>query len=118
MSRRSSWAKTAVMCAIASPAAVEKSTPRSRATRFHPSRRARSMVWAASITERESRSSLATTRPQASLPRGNRTWTGARTQEMLMSVLRTAHQRGLDPAAHLIALLQAPAPLILALAPP
>lgn len=66
MSRRSSWAKTAVMLAIASPAAVEKSTPRSRATRFHPSRLARSMVEAASMTLRLSRSSLATMIPAAS----------------------------------------------------
>jgi hypothetical protein len=37
LSRRSSSPKTAVICAIAIPAGVERSTPRSSSTRFHPS---------------------------------------------------------------------------------
>lgn len=43
---------------------------------------------------------------------GNRSSRGAQTQQVLTSVLRTTHQRGLDPAAILVTLLRAPAPLV------
>jgi len=43
---------------------------------------------------------------------GNRTWRGAHTQEVLITVLRTSHQRGRDPYALLAALLCAPAPRV------
>ena len=39
---------------------------------------------------------------------GNRTARGAQTQQVLASVLRTAHQRGLDTTALLVTLLRAP----------
>jgi hypothetical protein len=48
-----------------SPAGVDVSTPRSRAFRFQPLLRARSMSAAKSRSERERRSSLATTNPSA-----------------------------------------------------
>jgi len=37
---------------------------------------------------------------------------GAQTQQILASVLRTTHQRGLDPAATLVTLLRAPTPIV------
>jgi transposase len=43
---------------------------------------------------------------------GNRTARGAQTQQVLTSVLRTAHQRGLDTTALLVTLLRAPAPTV------
>ena len=44
---------------------------------------------------------------------GNRTQNGAHTQEVLTSVLRTSHQRGIDPLPNLAALLRAPKPYVL-----
>ena len=44
---------------------------------------------------------------------GNRTTRGAQSQQVLASVLRTAHQRGLDTTALLVAALQAPKPIVL-----
>lgn len=44
---------------------------------------------------------------------GNRTPLGARTQQVLASLLRTAQQRGLDSTAVLVAALQAPKPAVL-----
>jgi transposase len=44
---------------------------------------------------------------------GNRTAHGAQTQQILASVLRTAHQRGLDTTETLMQLLQAPTPVVL-----
>jgi transposase len=43
---------------------------------------------------------------------GNRTWRGAHTQEVLITVLRTAHQQARDPYALLGALLCAPVPRV------
>jgi transposase len=43
---------------------------------------------------------------------GNRSTHGAQTQQILASVLRTSHQRGLDPAATLVTLLRAPTPIV------
>jgi transposase len=43
---------------------------------------------------------------------GNRTPRGAQTQQVLASVLRTAHQRGLDPSALFTTLLSAPHPVV------
>jgi len=43
---------------------------------------------------------------------GNRTRRGADTQQILASLLRTAHQRGLDPTDVLATLLCAPAPIV------
>lgn len=43
---------------------------------------------------------------------GNRSWHGAATQQILASVLRTAHQRQLDPHALVISLLRAPSPTV------
>ncbi|MDA8072344.1 MAG: IS66 family transposase [Actinomycetota bacterium] len=40
---------------------------------------------------------------------GNRTWDGARTQSRIMSVMRTALQRGLDPIEYLVKVARAPA---------
>jgi hypothetical protein len=42
---------------------------------------------------------------------GNRTARGAPTQEVLTSVLSTAHQRELDPTSILVTLLRAPTPI-------
>lgn len=42
---------------------------------------------------------------------GNRSARGARTQQILASVLRTTHQRGLDPTTILVTLLRAPTPI-------
>jgi transposase len=44
---------------------------------------------------------------------GNRTPRGARTQEVLTSVFRTSHQRGIDPLPNLTALLRSPKPYVL-----
>lgn len=43
---------------------------------------------------------------------GNRTWAGARTQQVLASVVRIAHQRHLDIADMFTALLRAPQPFV------
>jgi transposase len=43
---------------------------------------------------------------------GNRSARGAHTQQLLASVLRTTHQRGLDPTSILVTLLRAPNPLV------
>jgi transposase len=43
---------------------------------------------------------------------GNRSARGARTQQVLTSVLRTAHQRALDPTSLLVTLLRAPTPIV------
>jgi hypothetical protein len=43
---------------------------------------------------------------------GNRTWRGAHTQGVLMSVLRTCHQQGVDRYAILQALLRSPRPTV------
>jgi len=43
---------------------------------------------------------------------GNRSVHGAQTQQVLASVLRTTHLRGLDPAAILVTLLRAPTPIV------
>ena len=43
---------------------------------------------------------------------GNRTARGAQTQQVLASVLRTAHQRGVDPTDLLSTLLRAPQPIV------
>jgi transposase len=48
---------------------------------------------------------------------GNRTWAGARTQEVLVSVLRTCWQQGKDAFALLVALLHAPRAAIMDLVP-
>ncbi len=39
---------------------------------------------------------------------GNRTWAGARTQQILVSVLRTCWQQGKDALARLVLLLRSP----------
>lgn len=44
---------------------------------------------------------------------GNRSARGALTQQVLTSVLRTAHQRALDPTSLLVTLLRAPSPTVL-----
>jgi len=41
---------------------------------------------------------------------GNRTWVGAETQGRIMSLLRTAAQRGIDPIDFLVCLARAPSP--------
>ena len=46
---------------------------------------------------------------------GNRTWRGAATQGRMMSVLRTAAQRGLDPIDFLVRLARAPNPATVSL---
>ena len=43
---------------------------------------------------------------------GNRSVRGAQTQQVLTSVLRTTHQRGLDPAGLLATILRAPTPSV------
>lgn len=43
---------------------------------------------------------------------GNRTWHGADTQQVLMSVIRSARQQKLDPVALMRELLLAPAPTV------
>ena len=48
---------------------------------------------------------------------GNRTWEGARTQQVLVSVLRTCWQQGKDAFALLVSLLRAPRTAILDLVP-
>jgi len=48
---------------------------------------------------------------------GNRTWEGARTQQVLVSVLRTCWQQGKDAFTRLVSLLRAPRAMILDLVP-
>jgi len=48
---------------------------------------------------------------------GNRTWNGARTQQVLSSVLRTCQQQGKDAFARLLGLLRSPAAKVLDLVP-
>jgi transposase len=48
---------------------------------------------------------------------GNRTWHGARTQQILGSILRTCWQQRQDPFPGIVALLRSPTPLILDIAP-
>jgi hypothetical protein len=48
---------------------------------------------------------------------GNRTWKGARTQQILASVLRTCWQQGKDAFQQLVALLHSPQPMVLDLVP-
>jgi transposase len=48
---------------------------------------------------------------------GNRTWNGARTQQILGSVLRTCWQQGKDPFPRIVTLLRSPTPLILDIVP-
>ena len=48
---------------------------------------------------------------------GNRTWKGARTQQILASVLRTCWQQGKDAFQQLVSLLHSPQPMLLDLAP-
>jgi transposase len=48
---------------------------------------------------------------------GNRTWEGARTQQILVSVLRTCWQQGKDAFTRLVALLHAPRAVILDIVP-
>jgi hypothetical protein len=48
---------------------------------------------------------------------GNRSWHGARTQQILMSVLRTCSQQGKDAFALLVAMLRFPGRKILEIAP-
>jgi transposase len=48
---------------------------------------------------------------------GNRTWEGARTQQILVSVLRTCWQQGKDAFAGLVSLLRAPQAVILDIVP-
>ena len=48
---------------------------------------------------------------------GNRTWQGARTQQVLVSVLRTCWQQGKDAFVRLARLLRTPQAVTLDLAP-
>jgi transposase len=48
---------------------------------------------------------------------GNRTWAGARTQQVLVSVLRTCWQQGKDAFARCVGLLRAPRAVILDIVP-
>ena len=48
---------------------------------------------------------------------GNRTWEGARTQQILVSVLRTCWQQGKDAFARCVKLMRAPRTVILDLVP-
>jgi transposase len=48
---------------------------------------------------------------------GNRTWKGARTQQILASVLRTCWQQGKDAFQQLVTLLRSPQPIVLDLVP-
>ncbi len=48
---------------------------------------------------------------------GNRTWAGAQTQQILVSVLRTCWQQAKDPFARLVSLLRAPRAAILDIVP-
>lgn len=48
---------------------------------------------------------------------GNRTWNGARTQQILASVLRTCWQQGKDTFQQLVTLLRSPQPMLLDLVP-
>lgn len=44
---------------------------------------------------------------------GNRTWSGARAQGILMSVIRTCHQRAVEPFAFLLEVLRQPKPQLI-----
>ena len=48
---------------------------------------------------------------------GNRTWEGARTQQVLVSVLRTCWQQGKDAFTRLVSLMRAPQAVILDIVP-
>jgi transposase len=48
---------------------------------------------------------------------GNRTWNGARTQQILASVLRTCWQQGQDAFAQLVKLLRSARPIVLEIVP-
>jgi hypothetical protein len=48
---------------------------------------------------------------------GNRTWKGARTQQILVSVLRTCWQQGKDAFPRCVRLLRAPRTVILDIVP-
>ncbi len=48
---------------------------------------------------------------------GNRTWNGARTQQILASVLRTCWQQGKDAFQQFVTLLRSPQPMLLNLVP-
>ena len=48
---------------------------------------------------------------------GNRTWNGARTQQILTSVLRSCWQQGKDAFQQLVTLLHSPRPMVLDLVP-
>ena len=48
---------------------------------------------------------------------GNRTWNGARTQQILASVLRTCRQQGKDTFQQFVTLLRSPLPMLLDLVP-
>jgi transposase len=48
---------------------------------------------------------------------GNRSWAGARTQQVLVSLLRTCWQQGKDAFAPMVKLLRAPRPVILDIVP-
>lgn len=48
---------------------------------------------------------------------GNRTWNGARTQQILASVLRTGRQQGKDAFQQLVTLMRSPKPMLLDLVP-
>jgi hypothetical protein len=48
---------------------------------------------------------------------GNRTWEGERTQQILVSVLRTCWQQGKDAFVRLVSLLRAPQAVILDIVP-
>ncbi|MBZ5729464.1 MAG: hypothetical protein LAP87_31370, partial [Acidobacteriia bacterium] len=48
---------------------------------------------------------------------GNRTWNGARTQQILSSVLRTCWQQGKDAFQQFVTLLRSPQPMLLDLVP-
>jgi transposase len=48
---------------------------------------------------------------------GNRTWEGARTQQVLVSVLRTCWQQGKDAFTRMVSLLRAPQSVTLDIVP-
>jgi hypothetical protein len=48
---------------------------------------------------------------------GNRSWKGAQTQQVLVSVLRTIRQQGKDPFPRMVDLLRSPAVQILDIVP-
>ena len=48
---------------------------------------------------------------------GNRTWEGAQTQQILVSILRTCHQQDKDPFSRIVLLLRSPGSEILDIVP-